>query len=250
LSARWIYRLVAALALGASTASVTLAQLNIPNRDFWISKSGWLYVATTVLAFAAINQLPRYVNSPKAIRAYEQDVRAILSGGLKEVCSATGADYNQVGIHLFRIGGIVFKRLVNVGSLRLQSGPNMLDPCWTKGMGVVGKSWKTNAYLAVDWEEYFNRWESQGARRFRQQNRDDRFRLNWGMFQLMRGYKRIAANPIRNNKGDVIGCVAVDVAKAKSKVENQACRQALHNMAISVAALGRPPAGWTQGRLR
>lgn len=240
---------VAAAVIVGSTAAVTLAQLNLP-KDYWVTKPQVLYAAVIALALAALNQARFYAASPARIRAYEQNVRGTLDTGLQAIRNSTGVEFDQVGIHFFRIGGVLGRRMVNIGSLRIKPEPSMIDPIWTKGKGVVGQAWKQDHFLAVDWEDCFDRWNLLGRQSFKKLPKDQRYYLSWGMLQNTRGYKRISASPVRNSSGKVIGCVAVDTPASQAAMANASLAQALHDMSIAVSGLGRPPIGWADGWTR
>jgi hypothetical protein len=97
-----------------------------------------------------------FVRSSKA-QAYDRNLRACLSAGLKEVVSKfPTVEWENVGVHAFLVRGTwPFLRLVNIGGIRLSGTPSMTRPVWRRGKGVVGIAWREEKFVAVDWESFY-----------------------------------------------------------------------------------------------
>jgi hypothetical protein len=148
-----------ALLIAASSAMVTLAQLNLP-KNYWNKHSAWLYVATGTFSLMAFWEVVRNAVlsiQSDAVRAYEREIRGHLSEAMLSTKDKfPQADLMLVGVHAFRIRGIPpFRRLVNVGSLRLGTFPTLASPKWRRGKGVVGLAWESEHTIVEDWEVFF-----------------------------------------------------------------------------------------------
>jgi hypothetical protein len=235
------------VAVAASTAAVTLAQLNLPDK-YWKDNEQVLYASAAILSVAALAQLLQFVRwalSAKDVRKYEQDVRAMMSVCVVSAATHTSAPVEEIGVHIFRVGGTLRKRLVNVGGLRLVSTPTMIEPRWTKGKGVVGLAWKKSTSVEVDWEDYFATWEPSNPTAFAAQDADSRYGLTWGEFRLTRGYKRIVANPIHSSNGSIIGCATIDAPATLVELKSAPMQLVIHDVIVGAIAMGRPPMAWS-----
>jgi len=233
--------------IAVATASVTLAQLNLPH-DFWPSQDRLLYAAVAVLSFAAVTQIIQYVHwatSAQQVREYERNMRAVLAVGIKQVAAQTSAPMSSVGIHVFVVVGGVRKCLVNVGSLRLDPAPCMDAPVRRKGKGVVGMAWKKNRDMLEDWQRYFDTNDQVGLQTFNAKPSGDRFGLTWDEFQLTKGYQRIWASPIRSNNGAIVGMITVDAPASRDELKRNELQDQLRQVVVSVRRLGKPPVAWS-----
>ncbi len=234
---------------------LTSAQLNLPRKDFWDHKALWAAIA--VVAYVTVHDLlvaalPSL--QAKAVREYEQNIRATLSAGLCEVVNKFGVPWEEVGVHAFLIRGLPrFRRLVNVGGIRLGAKPSMTAPVWRPGKGVIGVSWDDDRIVAVNWNTFFRTHNSAGKTRWKSLDPKDRYGLTWGEFQLTSDYRTIVASPIycqRGRSGKRMGCVAIDAPLTSAQANDPAMAQILRDVARMIELAGDPPQTWWTYRLR
>jgi hypothetical protein len=247
--------LARALAFAAGAAMLTAAQLNLPKKEFWDRRVLWAAIA--VVAYVTVHDL--FVAAlpslqAKRVREYEQNVRATLSAGLCEVVNKFGVSWEEVGVHAFLIRGLPhFRRLVNVGGIRLGAKPSMTAPIWRPQKGVVGVSWDKDCIVAVDWQSFYKTHNGAGKAAWKKLSVEDRYGLTWGEFQLTADYNVIVASPIycqRGRSGQRMGCVVIDAPLTLAQANDPGMAQILRDVARMIELAGDPPQTWWTYRLR
>ena len=114
-------RLIRPLAVSAAVAAVTLAQLDLPNKKVWDDAPLALYGAVLVLAVVAVDESVRAtvgLVQLRKIRAYERDMRAVLSAALTILVKKFSPPWERVGVHAFQLRGVWRWRAHNHSTMR------------------------------------------------------------------------------------------------------------------------------------
>jgi hypothetical protein len=241
-------RLARAIAVAAASSTVALAQLHLPDEEFWQDRPMVLYLSVAVLAVAAgleLIQASISIAQLSRIQSFDRDVRAILSGGLHEFVTLTKIDWSRVGVHAFLLHrrGMA-KQLVKVGGIRLGSIPFMHRPRWRPGKGVIGIAFQRSSGVAVDWNEVFEHAEGAGRVAWESKDKEARFGLSWEELMLTRQYRGIVARPIYSSGRGRVGCVAIDAPTGADELAKPDVQDIIHNIAAGIDRLGQPPRAW------
>lgn len=251
--------------IASATVALTMAQLNLPDAEFWVDRDTELYVALTGLALlAAYDSITGTLAAAQSasVREFERSVRSCLSEAFLEVrAEFPAAQPTEIGVHAFRIRGVwPFRRLVNIGGIRLGADPSMTRPVWKKGRGVVGRAWRERRFVAEDWEAVYAAADTAGASAWGQpvlpiallswwrRGRDGPYSLTWGELQLTFQYKRIVAIPTYASNGRLRGGVSIDTALPFADARSSKMRSILDRLAAKVGALDKPPRAWWGNR--
>jgi len=251
-----------AILVALAGATTTAAQLDIPSKEFWSGHRYLLYASIFVLAYVAIAEALR-ISLPsiqaRRVREYEQNIRSTLSSGLREVVDKFSLDWEEVGVHAFLVRGIrPFRRLVNVGGVRLSAKPSMTRPLWRPGKGVVGEAFRAGTPQPIDWEAFYAVANSAGRSAWRAQGMwyqrlfprwGKKYGLSWGELQLTAEYKGIVAKPIFASGGRMIGCVTIDAPLSSADLAKPEMEAILRDVAGAVVLAGVPPRAWWSYRI-
>ncbi|MEH0826779.1 MULTISPECIES: hypothetical protein [unclassified Micromonospora] len=217
----------------SATCVMVAQQYSVPSAPFWNSIPGGrrYVIAILVAVIATFGALtPAQVWSERSQMARRTAVRhQILNhfGRLLTIASRVNPKPppSDLGLHVWRITWEVRRprrRLVRIATYRLGSTPatRVFEP--GRGVGVVGLCWKRNEEVSVDVEllaaklttatEYNAYVDSEGA--------DAVMNLSWPDFQRVRHRGAVFASPIRNGRGEFIGCVSVDATSGFATLKN------------------------------
>jgi len=102
--------------------------------------------------------------------------------------------------------------LTRIATYRLGSTPATRSFAPGKGVGVVGLCWKRNEEVSVDVARLANELETEGQyETYRSQSGGDAvMNLPWRDFVRVRHRGAVFASPIRNGRGEFIGCISID----------------------------------------
>ncbi|MEV4497081.1 hypothetical protein AB0J84_15440 [Micromonospora arborensis] len=206
-----------------ATCVLVAQQYSVPSASFWERLEGGRGYAVAVLVafiatFGALT--PAQIWSERSQMARRTAVRhQILNhfGRLLTIAARVEPKppASDLGLHVWRIAWALrrpHRRLVRIATYRLGSTPTTRAFEPGRGVGVVGLCWKRNEEVAVDVErlakmlttpaEYNAYVQASGS--------DDVMNLAWAEFQRVRHRGAVFASPIRNGRGEFIGCVSVD----------------------------------------
>ncbi|MET8525603.1 hypothetical protein [Micromonospora sp. NPDC005172] len=229
LTARIIDRAIMLVA----TCILVAQQYAVPSASFWdgLEGSRGYLVAILVAVITTFGALtPAQIWSERSQMARRTAVRhQILNHFGRLLAIASKVDPkpppSDLGLHVWRIAWALRRprrRLVRIATYRLGSTPatRAFEP--GRGVGVVGLCWKRNEEVAVDVErlatklttdaEYDTYVSANGA--------DDVMNLAWSEFQRVRHRGAVFASPIRNGRGEFIGCVSVDATSGFATLAN------------------------------
>lgn len=242
------FRVGRAVVGAAAVSAVTLAQLGLPSPTFWQGRSVLLYLAVGVLVLLALEESASSIAGLaqlRKLRLYEQDMRVVLSASLTLLTDRFKVPWDRVGSHAFWIRGFWrFRQLVNVGGLRIGAEPAMAKPRWKPGKGVVGAAFERRTVVAIDWAAVFSAAELAGASSWDSATVGARFGLSWGELMRTRAYGCIAACPVFDRGGRIVGVVAIDAPLSSAELGSQDLRSILWTLAEAVDELGPPPRTW------
>ncbi|MEV6305193.1 hypothetical protein AB0M02_37675 [Actinoplanes sp. NPDC051861] len=231
-------------------AAVTLAQLDLPDKKTWDEAPLVLYGAVLLLALVAVDESVRAtvgLVQLRKIRAYEGEMRAVLSAALIILVRKYSPPWERVGAHAFQLRGFWrWRRLTNIGGIRIGSVPSMVNPSWKPGKGVVGMAVKQRQGRTVHWTTTFDDALRLGERAWTALPADERFGLSWGELIRTENYAGITAFPIYDRGGRLTGCVCIDAPLTEAELGDPSVQKILRDLARSVDALGSPPVGWRQ----
>lgn len=232
--------LVAALA----TAAVTLAQLSLPTTSFWMGLRGVLYLSVVILAFVAGNDVWATVlqhTQLSRVRQFDQDIRVLLSATISQVAERTKAEWYAIGVSAYQVRGMPgARRLRRIERLHLGTGPTMPYQ-YRLNAGVPGEAYTSQEFVAIDWQEFYEKAVVEGFHRWKARNVADTFRLSWGELATTCNHKSMAACPVFSGGGTLVGVVAVDAPTDLTTKETQGI---LRDLAVSIGRLGPPPKAW------
>ncbi|MEV8504463.1 hypothetical protein AB0368_06475 [Actinoplanes sp. NPDC051475] len=251
-----------AILVALAGAAATAAQLDIPNKEFWSGHRYLLYASIFIVAYVAMAEALR-LSLPsiqaRKVREYEQNIRSTLSSGVREVVDKFSLSWEDVGVHAFLIRGFwPFRRLVNVGGVRLSAKPSMTRPIWRPGKGVVGEAFRTATPLPTDWEAFYAAANSAGRSAWRAQGEwyhrifprwGKEYRISWGELQLTAEYKGIVAKPIFASGGKKVGCVVIDAPLSATDLAKPEMEAILRDVSGAVVLAGVPPRAWWSYRI-
>lgn len=239
---RLLPRLIKCAAGAAAVSAVTLAQLNLPSPQFWGGQRPLLYVAVVALTIVAMSDLAGAVFSVvqlSTVRRFDQELQAVMSAGISELARCAPANWREIGISVFHRRRLFWlTRLHLVDRLRLGSGPSV-GARWRPGSSVVGQAFRRQNLLVVDWKSFVKNGESVGPKNWDSQA--ETYGLSWGQFMRTRPLVGLAACPVYNENGTLIGVVCVD---APAVLSETSVSPTLRDISLAVGDLGNPPSSW------
>ena len=212
----------------ASTLVLVARQYSVPSKGFWAASGLGGDIATmTLLALIAIfgTFTPFQSWAERSQVAHRTAVRhqvlthfgRLLALAVKAQPSIAPTD---LGLHIWTIRRSwrtrPFQRLARLATYKLGTTPATRSFEPAKGVGVVGLCWKRNeevgfnvaalAELLRTQEQYESYRNNKGE--------DAVMGLSWMDFERIRHRGAVFASPIRNSRGEFIGCVSVDASRS------------------------------------
>ncbi|ASW53761.1 hypothetical protein [Plantactinospora sp. KBS50] len=209
----------------AATCVMVAQQYSVPSASFWntaIGGRGYIIaiLVTIIATFGALT--PAQIWSERSRMARRTAVRhQILNHFGRLLAIASRVDPkpppSDLGLHVWRIAWALrrpHRRLVRIATYRLGSTPTTRAFEPGRGVGVVGLCWKRNEEVAVDVEQLAERLTTPAkfAAHIESDGPDAVMNLAWPEFVRVRHRGAVFASPVRNGRGQFIGCVSVDVS--------------------------------------
>ena len=131
------------------------------------------------------------------------------------------------------------------GRLRLSDYPQPDSVLWSKGKGVIGRCWEDRDVVYKNWTATQARWaqtEEMTDADWKALSKRDRWGFDQGEYlRLVRKYSQILAVPIKDDDGNVLGCISVDIATGATApagcLEQDDMRTILASAALTVRDL-------------
>ncbi|PZG00193.1 hypothetical protein C1I93_03330 [Micromonospora endophytica] len=228
-----------------ATCVLVAQQYAVPSASFWndlVGGRGYLIaiLVTVIAAFGALT--PAQIWSERSQMARRTAVRhQILNHFGRLLAIASRVDpkpsASDLGLHVWRVTWSLRRprrRLIRIATYRLGSTPatRTFEP--GRGVGVVGLCWKRNEEVAVDVErlagkltthvDYDEYATAEGA--------DAVMNLAWPEFARVRHRGAVFASPIRNGRGEFIGCVSVDASSGFATLANDELWHELNSLCM------------------
>jgi hypothetical protein len=125
-------------------------------------------------------------------------------GLLIAVSARSARPLTTLGVSVWRVSasGETLERLA---LLRLHGRPRS-GVAWTKGKGVIGRCWAESRELLIDLTKF--RGLSQAD--FEALDDETRVGMEWNDYQQTAGYSAVWATPVRDEPGNLLGCISID----------------------------------------
>lgn len=233
-----------ALAAGA----VTLAQLNLPDEAFWDAHIPELWISAGVLVlFTAVDAVWAFSAWAQAgkIRDYDRKVRGTVNWVLVQVIEATGAPWQEVEAHYYRVRGFGWwRRLRPIVASR--AGVEIVKPATHRpGSGLVGYAYSTRSFLTIRWQEFVELALDEGPEKWETRPAAQRYGLAFGQLQRTRPGELAIASPTCRPDGKPDGCLLISGnLKVEDDQTRRKVRETLGSFSGAMDDIGRPPAGW------
>ncbi|MDG4829318.1 hypothetical protein O7627_08365 [Solwaraspora sp. WMMD1047] len=210
----------------AATSALVAEQYSVPSVQFWDDIAGGrgYPVAILVIVIATFGALtPAQLWSERSQVARRTAVRhQILTHFGRLLTIASRVDplppASDLGLHVWRIAWSLQRprrRLIRIATYRLGSTPTTRAFAPGRGVGVVGLCWKRNEEVAIDVETLARKLTTQDAYdAYSASNGADAvMNLTWPEFLRVRHRGAVFASPIRDGRGEFVGCISVDASR-------------------------------------
>ena len=183
--------------------------------------------AASVLGSLVLYDLVKNARAQKSrAELYEKENRCrdILSTTLLRIEAITSVPCSNIGMHIYELqrrrvpwrlirrSGLLRKELVRVSRYRVSALPTASDIRWTKGKGAVGQAWSRATFVAVNLREFDARRAALGEVEFSALGIEERNGFSFAEYRkTVEKYDAVAAVPIVTAKGNVVGCLSVDI---------------------------------------
>ncbi|MFF5181827.1 hypothetical protein ACFY2Q_27710 [Micromonospora sp. NPDC000316] len=243
-----VVRLVRAAITAAAGAVVTLAQLNLPNKELWarLEAVQWVSVIVVTLfllydAFWAANQAVR----ARQMREYDADLRAAISSTVTSIVDALGVRWDEVSVQYYRSRRLLLRpTLVRVTGVR--AGARLTDAgrSFRPGVGLVGTAFAEQVLIAEQWRDFFQTATRQGPQAWKQRAHQQRYGLSWGQLRRSGGHDGAVASPTFAENGRPNGCIMISGPLKEADLVSDEMGQIIDSLATTLDQVGPPPAGW------
>ncbi len=156
-------------------------------------------------------------------RGFRARLQKALLDAVVDIATETHHDVRSVGVSawIVRPGSAWIVRparpphLERLKRERLIDHPHPSKITWTKGKGVIGPCWEHERWQHRDLRPVIQKWSESGKltpERYEKVDSDTRLGMTLQEFRTMLGkYDEVAAEPITDEDGNFLGCIAVDV---------------------------------------
>ncbi len=207
--------------LAAATAAfsiISLArQLDLPDKKWWTDSVGWTSpLLLTLGVIVAVGGPAKLIQLHEATKQSDVERRA------RDLCqqilgtmhqSLLSVPIETFTVHTWKVARASRwrgsdERLDRLASFRVELRPNS-GVVWTKGKGAVGECWATNLEIEADLSGLHKAVAEGGKAAFPTPS-EATFNLSWDEYQKTKRYTSIFVTPLRDLKGDFMGCVSID----------------------------------------
>ncbi len=240
--------LARAVMLPAAGAVVTLAQLGLPNAQFWERQTSLQWASVVALAIFALYEAVRSVNyavQAAHIREYDNNLRACLSVVISMAVQITGAPWDELSVRYYRTRGtFLWRRLELVAAVC--AGANIVDShrVFSPGVGLVGTAFSEQVILCEEWGEFVRTATEQGPGAWMKRDKSERYGLSWGQLRRSDQPDGVVASPTFALSGRPDGCILLSGPLKLADLTGDEMRRTLDELAAALDQLGSPPMGW------
>jgi len=192
--------------------SQILKEEEIPSADAWtahhplgrlLAVSGGLALVGTLLLFLGFDRVLRRTSQ-------DDELLEACKGVWLLAADKLALPMDKIGVHVWGVRGIkgfryLHRRVTFVIKRRRRSG----HVIWRKGKGAIGIAWAEDEGIIANVENLQARGSTKQL--FCAIPYRERFGLGWREFVRMRHYRAILAVPLRDARGNVRGCLSVDI---------------------------------------
>lgn len=205
--------IVAASAVGATGAAIELGVWT-PPRSVTFPMVGLLAVGSVASSVVG-NRAENSAGQRERDRQEMQKIAAVL---ITELGDLTGIEPARIGVSVWTVHSEGKKKvdaLAREMRFRLNPLPLPSDSAWTKGRGVIGRSWEKTQIIYVDWRPVQEQHKTKSAMsKSAWSGVSEKSRWGFGQndfLDAIRKYEQVLAVPIVDQDGVFRGCVSVDV---------------------------------------
>lgn len=183
----------------------------------------WLTMAVGALALGESVRRAREIKAKPRNDRFRSDIQKALSSAVGIISDQTGVSIQRLGANAFRVKQVsgvrrwLFKaepRLERLYRYRIDDHPAASKVAWTMGKGTIGRAWEEGRKAHTDWRQIARRWQdkSLSEEQFQEIPEKTRHKFSREEFMAVVGkYAEVVAVPIKDEHGEVLGCVAVDI---------------------------------------
>lgn len=232
----------------AATLCLAGNAYGVPSPAFWLGvRHREPYLLIVLLAviglFGALNPVETWSTRNMADRSVTMKRRIMSAFG--KLLAITGAitpslPTSDLALHIWRrqrtIRHPVSGVLRRVATYRLGTIPGNRTFLPTRGVGVVGLCWERNHEISENLEELVRQLTTEAEfDTYVQAHGDaDVLRLSWTDFHSFRHRTALFAAPIRNGRGQFIGCISVDTCTGFEQLDKRALMDTIGDLALNI----------------
>ncbi|MFC3735506.1 hypothetical protein [Paractinoplanes deccanensis] len=244
-----LLRPVRAAIVAVAGMVVTLAQLNLPSKEFWAGQEVLQWISVAVVAAFLFYDALWSVNlafRDRRIREYDADLRAAMSAAVALVVDTLGVRWDEVSVQYYRYRRFWFRpnRLVRVSGVRAGAIFAESEESFRPGVGLVGAAFQQRILLGAQWGDFVQSATRLGPVAWEQRDPIQRYGLSWGQLRRSAGPDGIVASPTFAPNGRADGCLVISGPMKAADLVTEPIGQIIDSLATSVDRIGPPPPGW------
>jgi hypothetical protein len=207
------YADVAALIFGAAAAVLAAAHsAHVPSARAWTEGHPLPPVQVAAVALWVVTQIVVVIRGRIGKRNQElEDACRAVAAFVDEQCPRLSL--SEVGIHIWQVP-LLSRSLRRAGSFLLMGNRARSGIRWTRGKGVVGRSWEEETVVIRDLEAIRSRATTAGQ--YAALPESDKLGLSWDEFRKTPRYRAVFARPLFSRDGGnpvVKGVIAIDLLR-------------------------------------
>jgi hypothetical protein len=249
-----ILRLVRAAITAAAGAVVALAQLNLPNKEFWAGLEAVQWASVIVVALFLLYDAVWSVNQAvraRQMREYDADLRAAISSAVASIVDVFGVRWDEVSVQYYRSRRPLLRSaLVRVTGVRAGASLTDAGRSFRPGVGLVGTAFAERVLVAEQWREFFQTATRQGPQAWEQRAHEQRYGLSWGQLRRSGAHDGAVASPTFAENGRPNGCIMISGPMKEPDLVSDQMGQIIDSLATLLDQAGPPPAGWWSAHAR
>ena len=237
-----------AIIAAAAGAAIALAQLNLPNKDFWAANIFLQWLSVIVVALVLFNDAAASASSAiqaARVREYENGLRTTMSATIAAIVKTFNVPWDEISVYYYRARHFSrLRRITRVGGVRAGTSVADMQISFRPSVGIAGTAFSEEVIIALEWRDFARAATIRGPQEWRRRMPRARYGLTWGQLRRFPAEEGIIASPTFNANGKPDGCILVCSPLKLSALSSDAMRQILDNCAAALDRLGPPPNGW------